>query len=773
MLSITLLQPFACILPLVFVPGLALLRFSQGVDRPRALADAFLCWTIASYAATEIFAQLQGLAFLPFFLLWAAIDGWLIYRLWPVRAKAMVFCSIPTSLPSAILGLILAATFFIACTAAPNNWDSLTYHLPRIEHWIQNGSLARYPTPDARQNDYGPLAEMLLLQLRILSGSDTLYPLIQWISMLCSVCAAFRIAQQLGGSDIQCWLASAFVASLPIGILESTSTQNDYVVAALLACFVTMGLEAISRPPASLPLVLAAAAAAALSGIVKPVGYISGVGFAVWFACALCRDSDVRTLARRAAGVSSVLILVMGPPAIRYLSADHSSSTRLALNGSFGLKQTFDNLVRNGMLNFIVGHPSIDTRSNRVVEAALSHLALDAHRADTSFGGFVTSSPPSGLYVLHEDFGPNPVHALLLILGLAALAIHGRTMPWSRRTSYCMAWLAGLVVMAALLRWAPWQTRYQLPLFVLGGPLLATSLPQRWLGARMATALNIILLLAALPPLLLNQSRPLLPLIPDRPFPVAWARPSYLAQSSTVRLFANNPALRQPYEDAETALLRSGATRIGLVQTTDSRWEYPIWRLLRDDGLDHPVRIEHLKAQDTTDYPLGAFVPDAVLWLGDGMAPDTMMLGDRQFTRVGPPRAVAALLPADVRWGRVWPHAVPEVLKRLAWQAEGIFDDGWLAQSGGLVVRTTKPGALVLAFMVPGGIGLDTQQLEIGGGPGLLIRKQAAAGSFQIEIPVDKDETALTFNFAHAAILPRGDGRQVGALLQSAHFRSR
>ena len=770
---VQLLKQIACILPLGFLVAMALLRFSQGADRLRAIADAFLSWTIVSYAATEIFGLFHAIAFLPFLLLWTAIDGWLVYRLWRVRSKAIEFWRMPIGLPALILAFILSITMFIACTGAPNNWDSLTYHLPRIEHWIQDRSLDYYPTSNMRQNDYGPLAEILLLQLRVISGSDFLYSLIQWISMLCSTAVAFRIARQLGGSESQCWLASVFVASLPIGILESTSTQNDYVVAALLACFLTLGLDAISRPKASLGLVLAAAWAAALSGIVKPTGYISGFGFAIWFAFVLSRGVDFRTSISRAAGVTLVLILVMGPPASRYLVAHHGMQTRLSqtsTNGSFGIRQTLDNLIRNGMLNFNVGIPAIDRLSNRAAEVLTSDLGLDTYRQETSFGTFVSSVPPVGLYIFHEDFGPNSVHSLFLILALLATMIRWRTPNPALRIPYCIAWLVGIIIRAALLRWDPWQVRYQLPLFILAAPIFATALPERWLSRRIINAFHLALALVALPPLFFNQSRELVPLVPGQPFPVEWERPSYLTQTANTRLFANNPSLRQPYENAVNAILRARVTQIGLLLHGGDRWEYPIWRLLRDDGLDYPVRIEHLEAEGKADFPLGAFQPEAVFWIDGDKAPASIMVGDRQFERAGPSDVVAIFFPADKNLWRLWSQRVPEVLKRVAWQSDGVYDDGWLAQNGLIVIRAVKAGTLVLKGMVPGGIGIDRQQLEITMQSGQLIQRQLVAGPFEIDIVVETDQTELTFRFANSAILPRGDGRAIGALLESSQF---
>ncbi|HEW79733.1 MAG TPA: hypothetical protein ENH34_07215 [Phycisphaerales bacterium] len=66
----------------------------------------------------------------------------------------------------------------------PNNYDSMTYHMARVAHWIQNQSIGYYPTPIDRQNVMGPGAEYLILFFQILTHSDFLANCIQLLSYL-------------------------------------------------------------------------------------------------------------------------------------------------------------------------------------------------------------------------------------------------------------------------------------------------------------------------------------------------------------------------------------------------------------------------------------------------------------------------------------------------------------------------------------------------------------------------------------------------------------
>jgi hypothetical protein len=131
--------------------------------------------------------------------------------------------------------------------------------------------------------------------------------------------------------------------------------------------------------------------------------------------------------------------------------------------------------------------------------------------------------------------------------------------------------------------------------------------------------------------------------------------------------------------------------------------------------------------------------------------------------------ALFAVVPAQV----LPTSGLPKVLDHVAWKSDGIYQDGWLAQNGSIEVRPADAGRLVLRGMVPGGIGIDSQEIEIHAETGTVIRKRLVAGPFEIEIPIQAGPAKLTFAFASPAALPNGDGRIVGALLQSTAIEPR
>ena len=79
-------------------------------------------------------------------------------RVWRRRASAF------SKLALGIVVLVFVITVVISFVALPNNHDAMTYHLPRIMHWVQNAQVSIFQTNIDRQLYQHPGAEHLQLQ---------------------------------------------------------------------------------------------------------------------------------------------------------------------------------------------------------------------------------------------------------------------------------------------------------------------------------------------------------------------------------------------------------------------------------------------------------------------------------------------------------------------------------------------------------------------------------------------------------------------------------
>ena len=188
----------------------------------------------------------------------------------------------------------------------------------------------------------------------------------------------------------------------------------------------------------------------------------------------------------------------------------------------------------------------------------------------------------------HEDYAPNTVHVIVLLLSIVSFSLIGliSTNGPARFVSlarYGLAATLSFLAFCILLKWQPWITRLQLGGFVLVTPLAAVLVSQ----VTMACAVLIVLLaLQAFPALFHNKLRPII------------GPQSIISASPVDAMFRNRPDFQPGYMKlaAEIAALRP--QQIGLLFGGDS-WEFPLWYLLRKrlPISDMPVIIHELNEQ--------------------------------------------------------------------------------------------------------------------------------------------------------------------------------
>jgi 4-amino-4-deoxy-L-arabinose transferase-like glycosyltransferase len=471
---------------------------------------------------------------------------------------------------------VLGVTLVVALAAPPNTYDAMTYHLARVAHWAQARSVAFYPTHCMRQLHMPPWAEYAVAHLLLLAGGDRPANLVQWFSTAGAVLGVSLLAARLGAAPRGQAFSALFCATLPMGILQASSTQNDAVLAFWLVCLAYHVLQLHERP--AWGSAVGAGASMGLALLTKGTAYLFVAPFVTWLGAAWLFRYRGRVRAWAPLAGAGLLALALNLPHYvrncRLYGAPLGPGAEQA--GRFPYRNQVvsgGTLASNFLRNLALHLRPPSRRVSRAVERRLAALhrlfGLDPNDPRTTWAAlpfrlaFATKREQKHL-ARHEDHAANLPHLLLVGLGAAAglLGGLGRRL---RVAGLGAAVLLGFLLFCLLLRWQPWHTRLHLPLFVLCAPLVAVGLGR--CRPAVGAAAAVILVTWAWPFLAENALRPVL------------GQGGVFRVPRTVQYFVSRLDLAVPYFKAVAFLRARGCTNVGWLGDEES-WEYPFWAML-------------------------------------------------------------------------------------------------------------------------------------------------------------------------------------------------
>jgi len=510
-----------------------------------------------------------------------------------------------------LIGGLVAVLGVIAIATPTTNWDSFTYHLPRVMHWIQQGSVEHFATGNTKQIEFAPWPAFILANLYQLEGSDRFFNLVQWLAMVGSVMAASLLAQQfwcLQGTHATVpeqrdsnrqhaqrteALAALLVATLPIGVVESITTQTDYVVAFWLVCLANFALAAWKEPRQSWPAVglgatlgLGLLSKATMFFYAGPLVAATCVGW-VW------RLPGWRLKAQPLA-IIGIMVLALNLPHwqrnFAVFGSPMGSQAMFAMvqNKYLSASSTLSNIIRNLTLETNTGLTPLTKKLNQILYYAHQLTGKNLNDPDTTYviGAFVFFRE----FSVDDSYASNPYHCLLILLAVALALKRGRRC-WPELAYVILVGLS-FVAFCGYLRWQQWHTRMHLAYLVLLMPWVAVKLVEA-VSDRGVTLLAVGLLSFAVFSGLQNENC----LLADTRFLHLPRENQYLAPYDLKKkyTFASTVKLQQLSND----IIASGCERVGLkLQFEDA--EYLIWRLLLNRGFRGSVEhvwVENESAQ--------------------------------------------------------------------------------------------------------------------------------------------------------------------------------
>lgn len=625
-----------------------LISRASGFSWRESILAAAVVWGLLLTIITEALSALGALSYPAVLASWllsgAALAGFYLWffmdkGLTSVRVRPVAGAPLLLVLP---IGFIVSLTGLIAFVAPPNNYDSMTYHLGRVVHWIQNHSVQHYPTNIDWQLFMPPWAEFAVTHFYVLSGGDRLSNGVQWFSMLGSLTGVSLIAKQLGGSKESQLLAALVAACLPMGILQATSTQTDYVVTLWLVCFAHYVLRLLDVSERQLPILTQSSLAGLSLGLAlltKPTAYLFAAPVLVCLFLSLARRWGVRSV-KIVLAISAIAVVMNCPHYLRNIDVFGSPLAHQSVTSGLTNMPVITHGEVRPLLLMFASNLMRSTASematpfyypNRIVEVVVG--GIEAGGIET----FVFRKRDAKEFRLsprqnHEDFAGNPIHLFLIVLCGAVLIGKARRERVSVTHYFALVLFAVYLAFFLFLRWNVYIARLHLPLLVLGASVIAVTVSGSFL-VRAQTGIVILLVVASQFALLYNEARPLI------------GGKSIFVVSRLEQYFRNRMRLFPQYSHARFLLKDKLCSQVGFLSQDPDSWEYPLWVLL-EVGPVSSLRIEHLRVENQSvkasePGAMSDFIPCGLVAVDMTERPDLIIDGGKEYFKAWMGKKVA------------------------------------------------------------------------------------------------------------------------------------
>lgn len=567
----------------------------QGTSKREVFICSALIFSVLIAFITEFLSAFHSITFgtlLAAWLIFAILNIWLLFV---KRAAAKAFYeSIKLRINTVYrqltrfelflfyaVAILLVLIFVQGILYPPNNWDSMTYHMARIVSWVSHRSVAPYPSHIYFQVYQPPFAEYVLMNLGILTRSDFFSNTVQFLFFLFSLVTVASVAKILGlNGHFQ--VITVFLAfSVPEVVLQASSTQNDAVVCFFVLASFYFSLVAIKEPVFTNFLFLGIAAGIAI--LTKGTAYIYLFPILLVFGIrvlVILFQTKKYTLFWYGLMVILIGICINAGVYIRNYSFSKNilGVTKQEWHDGSNEKMSpviwLSSMIKNASLHMgIMGTDKIASATNKVVEKFHNVIKVNMNDPANNCPGYNFSAPLGAAN--HEDAAPNFFHFILITASCILIFIYSFK---QKRNVGMLLTIVILFLQAAIfcfyLKWEPWNTRLQLPMFLTAVVLIGY-------GASINLVFKKIVCNAAIPLILLyavvlvlhNNTRPYLSLSSKKPYfntNLPFFDPRYK------NYFANRPEFYTEYQQVSNHIEHLRYKNIGLILGVGD-WEYPLF----------------------------------------------------------------------------------------------------------------------------------------------------------------------------------------------------
>ncbi len=361
-----------------------------------------------------------------------------------------------------IISLILILIGFQGLIYPPNNFDSLTYHMGRIPHWIANESIQSYAGHIFRQINSPPLSELFISQLGILYKTDLFSNSIQYFFLIGCLACFISISQEFNFSKNAKIIGLLFILTTPDILLQGSSTQNDIVVSFFILTTCLFAIKSYKSPHLISFSLLAISTG--LAFYTKGTAYVFLLPILlIWCILFLLKYKTKTPFLKLSIIPLLTLLINLGFYSRNFrLSGDPLGKNEdKVFNEAFGVNELLLNTTKNIGVHFAI-YP-FNQFANQAVEKMHLILKEDMRNPTINFNGHKFKLKE---WQHHEDDAANFFQIILIIISIC-LYIPFRKKSPNLLPLLLLVPIIELLFFSLTLKWQPWITRLQLPILFL------------------------------------------------------------------------------------------------------------------------------------------------------------------------------------------------------------------------------------------------------------------------------------------------------------------
>jgi 4-amino-4-deoxy-L-arabinose transferase-like glycosyltransferase len=537
----------------------------------------YLCILIS----TEIFSLLNILNKSSIRIFWLVVVIIIFFLVKKYKLlRKIYFQKLILSTETLLILFIFILTFINSIIYSPNTLDAMTYHMGKVINWIQNENLNFYPTNDLREIILAPLTEYVLLHLYLILGSDYLSNLVQWYSMFVSCIVVSLIAKEFNCNSKYQIFSSLFCATLPMGILQSTSTQTDYVTTMWMVLLIYFILRYVKKN--NLKYIISFGATLGLGILTKVTFYFFALPFCIWFGWLLLNKS--KNLIYPCLIILIVLFINSG----HFYRNTHLYGNPIGItaegpqwkNEIFNIRSLSSNTIKNLSLNLSLPSKRINELTTKKINDLHEYLSILADDKMTTMGGNGYFIP----FSLYESSAPNTYHFLLILL-LAFYFFFKKIEKKSYLKIYLFAIIFSFLLFSLLVKWMPQGNRILLVCFVIMSPFVAKIL-EILKSKRITLFFSITLFAYSIPYIFFNKSRPLVSTLVFENNRLTFYKPFHLSLSRLEQYyiadkFYHNRDLFSIHHEIINKIKLNNCKKIGFDNYKENNLIYPFWVIFK------------------------------------------------------------------------------------------------------------------------------------------------------------------------------------------------